>query len=180
MGVVDRVPADPHPRRDTEYFPEAHRAGLERRRRRHDLVDRSGLEHVGDGAVADRVPLGGLEVVGVEPRIGGHRVDIAGPRVHDDDRAALGTVLLHRSLQGLLRQVLDLAVQRGHERASPGRRLHDLRPARDRQPVRRQLHRAGSGRTGQDVLVLELEARESRGIDPDEAEHLRRERAGRE
>ena len=103
-----------------EDLAEAHRTGLEGRRRRDDLVDRPWLEHVGDGAVADRVPLGGLEVVGVEPGIGGHRVDIAGARVHHDDRPALRPVLLHGALQRLLGQVLDLAVEGRHERPCRG------------------------------------------------------------
>ena len=100
-------------------------------------------------------------------------------RIHHDDRPALGVVLLHRPPERFLREVLHLSIEGRDERPAGDRRLHDLHAARDRQAVAVQLHRAGPGRTGEDALVLELETRETRGVDPDEPQHLRRERAGR-
>ena len=98
VGVVDRVAADLHPPRDLEDLAQADGPRLQRRRGRHDLVHRPGLEHVRDGAVPDRLALRDLEGVRVEPGIASHRVDVAGARVHHDDRAALRAVLLHRAL----------------------------------------------------------------------------------
>ena len=59
------------------------------------------------------------------------------------------------------------------------RRLHDLHAARDRQAVAVHLHRARPGRPGEDVLVFELETRETRRVHADEPQDLRRERARR-
>ncbi len=58
-------------------------------------------------------------VVRVEPRVARHRVDVARPHVHHDDRARLGAVRLDGLLQRLLRLVLHLAVERGASALMP-------------------------------------------------------------
>jgi hypothetical protein len=131
MRVVDRIPVDLSCRRHREDVGKPHRAGLQRRRRRDDLVHRARLPQVGHGAVPEGRRIEVAEPVRVEPRVAGHRVDVAGARIHHDDRAAGGAVVLHRPPEVLLRLVLDLAVDGQHDVVAFDGWFDDVEAARD-------------------------------------------------
>src|SRR3989304_6081616 len=82
--------------------------------RRHgdDLEHGAGLVEVGDGAVAVEVQLRAVQGELGEPEAGtaGHGEDGAGLRLHDDDRAARGLVVLDLLVELVLDQALDVAV----------------------------------------------------------------------
>ena len=111
LGVVDHAIADAQRRRQHERGRGRHDAVRQRPGDRHHLEGRTGLVGVDHGLVA---LVGGLvaEVVGVDQRDVRHGVDLAGPGVLDDRRAALGVELPHRRGQHLVRHHLDAVVDR--------------------------------------------------------------------
>src|SRR6185503_1041367 len=102
-----------------------------------------------------------LERVRVERRVARHREDLGGPRIHHDHGPAAGALFLHRLLERGLRLKLELAVdRRDHTRARDGRAFL-VDPAHDRLARKAELVRALARRAREDVLVSELEARET-------------------
>ena len=67
----------------------------------------------------------GAEVVGVHQRHVGHGVDLAGPRVLDDRRAAFGVIEAHRVGQHVVGLELDVVVDR-ETHVAAGLGLHRL------------------------------------------------------
>ena len=156
-----------------------HRPRLQGRGRRDDLVHGPGLERVGQRPIAagPRIGLAGREVVGIEPGIGRHRVDVAGGGVHHDHGAALGAVGTDRTFEVGLHLVLHLAVDRRHEVHTGDRLPERVGPRGDREAGGGVLLRLLTRDPAQRGVVLRLEAGQAVPVDAHEAEHLRRERA---
>ncbi len=111
--------------------------------------------------------------IGIEPGIGGHRVDVAGGRVHHDHRAALGAVGPDRTLEVGLHLVLHLAVDRRHEVHAGHRLLQRVGPRGDREAGGGVLLRLLTRDPAQRGVVLRLEAGQAVPVHAHEAQHLR-------
>ncbi len=181
VRVVDRVLIHLHRVRYLETLGDRHGSGFDRGGRGDHLVDRTGLERVGDGGVPQ--PRGVVRghvrvVVRVEPGVARHGVDVAGPHVHHDDRPRLGAVRLDGGLERLLRLVLHLAVQRRLQAGAVDRLLHDVDALRDGL-TRALLERPLPRDPGELRVVLRFEPCEPRPVDAHEPDHRRGERTVR-
>ena len=96
VRLADRAVGDLDLRRQVERRVGRDRAVLQRARDGERLERRARLVGVADGAVLRGVAGRRRRRVGVDARPVGHREDLAGARVHDDRRRALGPVGLRR------------------------------------------------------------------------------------
>src|SRR3970282_1135469 len=117
--------------------------------------------------------------VRVEPRVARHREDVTGVGIHDDDRATARSVRGDRVGERLLGLVLEVRVDRRHERRARDRHTLDVHAAPDRLPLRAELLRPLARYAREEALEAGLEAGKTLPVDADEAEDLCRERAPR-
>jgi hypothetical protein len=105
--LVDGAVADPDETgTGVDHRVDRHHVVFDRRRRRHDFERRTGLVEILHGAVPP-IGLACLPInIGVERRLVGHRQNLAGSRIHDDRRPALGPVRGDARAQLALRDVL--------------------------------------------------------------------------
>ena len=92
-----------------------HQPQLDRRRYGHGLEERPRLEDVRYNAVPVELGLtliGQVQFAQTKARPARNRQDLTRGRVHHDDRAACGFMLLHRLIEPLLHKALDVAVDR--------------------------------------------------------------------
>src|SRR5450759_2422095 len=95
-----------------------HFARFDRRRHRERFQSRAGLEQIGNGAVAHRFAAGVIAVVRVVAGIVGESQHFAAARIENHYRTGLGSMLLDRTLQLAIGDVLQIAIQTEHDIAA--------------------------------------------------------------
>ena len=171
--LVDHPVPDPQDARSgVDDCGRRHHALFDRGGRGDDLEGRARFVEVLDGAIAPRRFRRIREGVRIERRLVGHRQDLAGRGIQDDDRSAGGPVLDHARVQLALGDVLQVPVDGQLDRGAGGRRALDAAedvPA----AVGRDQDRAGLSANLR--VVRRLDAAQPVAVDADVAERVRRE-----
>ena len=147
---------------------------LERGGGQDGLERRSGLERIRHGPVAPLLGGGEMVRVGIEGGPHRHREDLARPRIHGEDHAALGARGPPRGVQLALGQVLHGGIEGQDEPGARRGRLENGRLSRHLAPERVALHQRQPGLPGQGLVVRQLDPLEPPVVPAHEPEHVRR------
>ena len=112
--------------------------------------------------------------VRIERRPHRHRQDLARPRIHGEDHAALGARRPPRGVQLALGQVLHGGIEGQDEPGARRGRLENGRLSRHLAPERVALHQRQPGLPGQGLVVRQLDPLEPPVVPAHEPEHVGR------
>ena len=173
IGVGNGVVANLNARRHLKRRARTHGTQVEAGTGHERLKDRAGLVGIGNQTQVHVLGLGVFQIGLVICRIRACRQNLARRGIGDQGRAVLGLGLFDRLGQGVLGGTLDIDIERRHDVHAVNRRHLLIGAARDIATVPRPLAHQRTVRSGQKLVVLFFEARQTVVVHVYHAKHLR-------